>query len=156
MGNFLCDRKILHAAIASIEARAVWTRAHVRTHWHTYKSVPFMLQIEACLQNNNVYKRFSLHIHFAAEPSAIKMCEMNGSMAKLIGSNVMICHACGAVPGLTQPSQALSLSNVCSPPSPPHPKHQYLDICTNVIHKPIHKRQMVALIHTYSIHRHRV
>ncbi|KAI9546194.1 hypothetical protein NQZ68_029430 [Dissostichus eleginoides] len=38
---------------------------------------------------------------FPAEPSAMITCEMSGSMAKLIGSNMTICHACGAVPGLT-------------------------------------------------------
>ncbi len=101
---------------------------------HTYKSTLFMLQIEACLQNNNAHKRFSLHIRLPAEPSDIRMCEMSGSMAKLIGSSVTISNACGAVPGLTHPSQALSLSDVCS--SPPSKTsifgHLYV---ANVIHK---------------------
>lgn len=92
------------------------TCVYVNAHAHTYKSIPFVLQIEACLQNNNVYKRFSLHIRFPAEPSANRMCEMSDSVAKLIGSNGTICYACGEVPGLTHPSQALSISGVCSPP----------------------------------------
>lgn len=79
------------------------------------------------------------------------MCEMSGSMAKLIGSNGTICYACGVVPGLTHPSQALS--GVCSPP--PHPKHQYLDICTwrNLIHK-CRDKQWHRCTHTLS-YRHR-
>lgn len=115
MGNFLRDRKILCAAILLNEVTAaVCTCAHVNTHTHTY----IHLSGSWCgkRQNDNIYKRFSLHIHFPAEPSAITVCEMSGSMAKLIGSNGTICYACGAVPGLTHPSQALS--GVCSPPPP--------------------------------------
>lgn len=37
MGNFLCDRKILHAAILLDEVTAaVCTCAHVNTHTHTH------------------------------------------------------------------------------------------------------------------------
>lgn len=116
MGNSLCDRKISHAAVLFIHSgdSSMNTCAYEQAYTHVYKYVPFVSQIEACLQNSNVYKRWN--IRFPAEPSAIKMCEMSGSMAKLIGSNVTICYACGAVPGLTHPSQALSLSDMCSPP----------------------------------------
>lgn len=47
-------------------------------------------------EQNGVYKRFSLHIRFPAEPSATRMCDMSGSTAELIGSNVTIRYACCA------------------------------------------------------------
>lgn len=118
---------------------------------HTHKSVPPVLQRDV-LQNNNTYNRFSLLIHSPAEPSAIRTL----GWLKLIWSNVTICHACGSVPGLTHPFQALSLSDLCSPP-PPRPSrasifgHLYM---VNIIHKPWDKRMrshVHLLIHTVAL-----
>lgn len=53
---------------------------------------------------------FSLHVLCPAEPSDIRTREMSDSVAELIRSNVTIDHACVAVPGLTHPSQTLSLT----------------------------------------------
>lgn len=74
MGNFLCEKHFTHTLM--------------------YKSVLFMVQMKACVQNNNMNKKLSLHIRFPAEPSTMRMCQMNGFMAELIGSDVVICHAC--------------------------------------------------------------
>lgn len=146
MGNFLCDRNIFHAAITSSQ---VWTCAHVNTLFTHINLSP--------LQNNNTYKRFSLHIHFPAEPSAIRMLRWAAPWLKLIWSNVTIFHACGAVPGLTHPFQALSLSDLCSPPPSKTSIFGHLYMA-NIIHKHWDKQMhshMHLLTHTIALTQHK-
>lgn len=71
-------------------------------------------------------------------------------MAKLIGSNVTICYACGALPGLTHPSQALS--DVCSPPPSKTSIFGHLYMA-NLIHKHWDK-QLHRCTHTLQLLSH--
>lgn len=97
MGNFLGEKNFTHTLV--------------------YKSVLFMVQMKACAQNSNMNKKLSLHIRFPAEPSTMRMCQMNGFMAELIGSDVVIRHACYLALHLTRSFQRTCMAlpaQICS------------------------------------------
>jgi len=136
-----------HSAVT--EGTAIFMCVHLNTQ--RYKSALPMLQVEACVQNNKCYEKLNSHVRFPAEPSTIRMCEVSGFMAELMRPNMVICHACNAVPHLTQPSQNqyMELWTQVRSPAAQHtyPKsiHAFFQNMSKVLHEHIHKPSCTSI-----------
>lgn len=150
MGNFLRDRKILCAAILLNEVTAaVCTCAHVNTHTHTHIYIYPVRGAErgrmTISTKGLVYTSTSQLSHPPLQ--CVRWAAPWLSLSGLMGRSVMHVVRCLASHIHLRRSAACVLH-------PPHPKHQYLDICTwrNLIHKRRDK-QWHRCTHTLS-HRH--